>query len=179
MIIGISGKARSGKDEVAKYLVKNHGFHRRAFADSLKDAARAIFGFNNDQVYGTKKEVVDEYWQRTPREILQLLGTECLRQGYGDDVWVRSLYKHILNTDCERWVIPDVRFISEVEGIRAWGGVIWRINRPGLVDVGIAGHASEHELDNFIDFDDMIHNDGSLEILWARIEVILKRSCSQ
>jgi len=179
-IWGIAGRAGSGKDEIARYLVQKHGFIRRAFADGLKDAARAIFGLDGEQVYGDKKEVVDDYWRRTPREILQLLGTECLRRGYGDDVWVRALKRYIdLETrrweptfgDQQAWVIPDVRFVNEAEAIRAWGGRLIRVTRD-VGDVGIAGHASEHDLDDYHAWDAEVPNRGTLDDLYQQVEMI-------
>lgn len=41
-IIGIAGKARSGKDTLAGLLVKHHGFRRDAFADGVRAAALAL-----------------------------------------------------------------------------------------------------------------------------------------
>jgi dephospho-CoA kinase len=41
MIVGISGYARSGKDEAAKALVEM-GFERRAFADKLREFLLAL-----------------------------------------------------------------------------------------------------------------------------------------
>lgn len=37
-IIGLTGYAQSGKDTVANYLVKTHGFTRIAFADPMREA---------------------------------------------------------------------------------------------------------------------------------------------
>jgi hypothetical protein len=41
-LIGLSGYARSGKDEAAKVLVEEYGFKRIAFADKLRDFLYAL-----------------------------------------------------------------------------------------------------------------------------------------
>jgi hypothetical protein len=52
MIIGICGKAGSGKDTTADFLVKNHGFVKVAFADVLKRIVREDFDFSDEQLFG-------------------------------------------------------------------------------------------------------------------------------
>lgn len=64
-IVGIAGKARSGKDTVAKYLIEEYGFKSISFATALKEGlGRRVFGLTDDQLYGDKKEVVDEFWNK-------------------------------------------------------------------------------------------------------------------
>ena len=41
-IIGLSGFARSGKDEAAKVLVEEFGFKRVGFADKLREVLYAL-----------------------------------------------------------------------------------------------------------------------------------------
>jgi dephospho-CoA kinase len=50
-LIGITGKARSGKDTIARHLWAQHAFTRIAFADPLKLAAQSIFGLTHDQTW--------------------------------------------------------------------------------------------------------------------------------
>jgi hypothetical protein len=178
MIIGIGYRAGSGKDTVANLLATHHGFRRRAFADALKEAARAIFHLDDDQLYGQLKEAEDVFWRRSPRFILQKLGTECLRHGYDPDVWVQSLRRHIIdNPDQRDWVVPDVRFFNEARAIRDWGGCLWRVDRPGLAPKGIVGHASETELDGAtLIWNKIIDNGGTLQQLEVRVEEAWKTS---
>jgi len=49
MIIGITGKKRSGKDTVASCLVENYMFVKYSLADPIKEACKDIFGFSNNQ----------------------------------------------------------------------------------------------------------------------------------
>lgn len=61
-IIGLGFVARSGKDTIADYLVRQHGYRKSSFIENMKEACRIIFGFNERQLYGDLKEVVDGYW---------------------------------------------------------------------------------------------------------------------
>jgi hypothetical protein len=172
MIIGFSGYARSGKDTAASALPG--GFRRRAFADKLKEAARVIFGLNDIQLYGALKEKPDAYWNKTPREIMQLLGTECLRKGFADDVWIRALFLCISDYDI---AITDVRFPNEAKAIKERGGIVVRVVRPGVGPTprpwwkfwAPKPHASETALDDW-SFDDVLINDGTLEDLERKVK---------
>lgn len=43
MIIGLAGKAGTGKDTAGAYLIKQYGFERIAFADKLKQSFASLF----------------------------------------------------------------------------------------------------------------------------------------
>lgn len=123
-LIGITGKARSGKDTAAKILCLNHGFVRMAFADPLKMAAQQMFGLTHAQTWDDRlKEVVIERWGKTPRQIFQLLGTECVKPFFGEDMWVRRLdLNYQVLKDSDNVVITDVRFDAEHSYLKQRGG---------------------------------------------------------
>lgn len=177
MIVGFGCKALVGKDTAASYLVEWYQFRRRAFADPVKGAAKAIFHLTDDQVYGSLKMTTDEYWGVPPRIILQKLGTECMRNGYAPDIWVRSLHRFmLLNKDTRDWVIPDVRFINEAEAIKNWGGIVIRIDRdvPEEAVAGLKDHPSENSLDNYRGWDCVINNNASIPVLHERLDAVMK-----
>ena len=134
-IIAISGLIGSGKDTVADYLVNVHGFRRDSFANNLKDAVSAIFGWDRQLLEGnTKKsrlwrEEVDVWWairlgipELTPRWILQNIGTDVIRNSFHNDIWVASL-ENKLRKGTDDIVISDVRFTNEVEILRTIGAI--------------------------------------------------------
>jgi len=101
MIIGLTGQARAGKDTIAEYLVKNHGFVRIGLADPMKRFCQHLFDWNDEQVWGNKKEEGDPRYKRldrndddiplgmvplSPRFALQTLGTEWGRLCC-EDIW--------------------------------------------------------------------------------------------
>ena len=138
MIIGFVGFIGSGKDTAADYLVNFHGFRRDSFANTLKDAVAAVFGWDRTLLEGRTKEArewreqVDPWWSErlnmpnlTPRWILQYWGTEVCRQGFHDDIWIASVENKMRKTT-DNIVISDVRFPNEIRAIHNAGGkVIW------------------------------------------------------
>ena len=79
ILIGLVAHKQSGKDTIADYLCKNYYFKKYNFADPLKEGMSKIFGFNHEQLYGNKKEVIDPFWGVSPREVLQKMGTEIFQ----------------------------------------------------------------------------------------------------
>jgi len=144
MIIGICGLIGSGKDTVAEYLVEHSNFNKISFADKLKDAVAQMFEWDRQLLDGKTlesrnwRELPDTYWSNevgsivTPRLALQKFGTECMRQGFFDGIWVSLTKKKMLNNPNMNWVIPDVRFINEAKMIKEVGGQVWWIKRGDL-----------------------------------------------
>ena len=141
MIVGVCGFIGSGKDTIADYLVNFHEFRRDSFANSLKDAVSAVFGWDRTLLEGRTKEArewreqVDPWWADrlsmptlTPRWVLQYWGTEVCRRGFHDDIWIASLENKLRNTK-DNVVISDVRFPNEVESIKKAGGKVIRVVR--------------------------------------------------
>ena len=140
MIIGFVGFIGSGKDTAADYLVNFHGFRRDSFANTLKDAVAAVFGWDRVLLEGRTKEARewreqrDEWWSDrlgkdiTPRHILQYWGTEVCRQGFHDDIWIASLENKMRKTG-DNIVISDVRFPNEIKAIKSAGGKVVRVVR--------------------------------------------------
>lgn len=169
IVIGLSGYARAGKDTAAAALVERHGFTRTAFADALRDM---LYALNPSIPIATDKEIdvpyhaplqdlVDSFgWEGAKsephvRKLLQRLGTEAGRAVLGQDIWVDTLFR----SPPARLVIPDVRFPNEAEAIKAHGGVVIRVDRPGCQPVN--GHPSETALDDF-NFDSVVHNSADI-----------------
>lgn len=174
MIVGLGYKARSGKDLAADYLVEKHEFIKIPWAKKLKDACREIFGLTEEQLYGDKKEVVDEFWGHTPRYILQFVGTDCLRNVYRDDIWVKAVEKEIKKDPMRDYVIPDCRFPNEAQAIKDWGGVLIRVDRNiAGASGGISKHASETSMENYDGWDYIINNNGTIDELYEKMAEII------
>ena len=81
------------------------------------------------------REQVDQYWTQetgreiTPRLVLQEFGTECMREGFYDGIWVSLTKKHIIDNPNTHFVIPDVRFPNEAKMLYEVGGQVWRVKR--------------------------------------------------
>jgi hypothetical protein len=102
----------------------------------------------------------------TPRRAMQTLGTEWGRGCIAEDLWVRLF---LLRAQRHRAagapvVCDDMRFANEAEAIRGAGGLLIRVDRPGVEPAG--GHASEGGLAGF-DFDLVVRNDAPTAISFA------------
>jgi hypothetical protein len=179
MIIGLGYKARVGKDTIGDYLEDRKGWGRTSFAASLKEACKTIFGLSDEQVYGNLKEVQDTFWNTTPREILQKVGTDALRNNYRQDIWVKSLERRVLSEPNASWVITDVRFPNEAEAIKSWGGFIVRVDRPDAPGISTTGHSSEHAMDKYQHWDGIIKNTGSFTDLFENVDQVLEQLSKQ
>ena len=146
MIIGMCGWAGCGKDTAADYLQNFHQFRRESFANTLKDAVSAVFGWDRTLLEGRTKEArawreeIDPWWAErlgtpdlTPRWVLQYWGTEVCRHGFHDDIWIASL-ENKLRSSKDNIVISDCRFPNEIEAIRKQGGKIIWVQRGPLPD---------------------------------------------
>ncbi len=173
-LIGITGKARSGKDAVAKFAWAQYGFTRIAFADPVKMAAQAKFGLTPEQTWSDElKEVVIPHWGMTPRQIFQMEGTEAGRNVFGGDLWIkRFMLSYNLLKGTDDIVVPDVRFDNEASAIRSLGGIVIEIRRGVAGLTGASGaHVSESGLS--LPADHVIDNNGTLEDLYAAFEAIV------
>lgn len=141
MILGLCGLIGSGKGTVADILVKDYNFTKISFADKLKDAVSVLFGWDRELLEGKTdesrawREEIDFFWTReigediTPRLVLQKFGTECMRNGFYDGIWISLVKKELLSYRDQNFVIPDVRFINEIKMIKSMGGDVWRVKR--------------------------------------------------
>ena len=141
MIIGICGLIGSGKGTVADILVEEHKFTKISFADKLKDAVSVLFDWDRDMLEGETsesrywREQEDAFWTKetgrkvTPRSVLQEFGTDCMRNGFYDGVWVSFVKKQIIENPNTNFVIPDVRFPHEVDLIKSLKGQMILVKR--------------------------------------------------
>ena len=196
MIIGICGLIGSGKGTVGDILVEQ-GFTKVSFADKLKDGVATIFGWNRAMLEGDTdesrqwREQPDDFWTQetgrniTPRIVLQEFGTECMRDGFDDSIWVSLLKKQMLDNPGD-YVVPDVRFRNEQDMIRELGGEIWRVQRGDIPEwYGCAMldnttgsnlmesydvHVSEYKwIDMNNKFNTTIYNNSTIENLKERV----------
>jgi len=126
-IIGLTGKAGSGKDTFASFYKDAECF---AFAAPLKEAAKILFNLEHDQLHHPdKKDDVDTRWGKSPRYILQWLGTNVLRDQFDDKIFLKNMKQRIDNAKGSFIIITDVRFDNEAEFVKSLGGKIIHIER--------------------------------------------------
>lgn len=171
-LIGLTGKAGAGKDTLASLILEHTTGTTRAFADPLRRAAKEIFGLTDDQMTDrVLKEQVIPYWGKSPRRLLQLLGTESVRDVFGTDTWVKNAdlrLQALERTEADEAlpievvVWTDCRFPQEAEWIRANGGIVIEVRRPDVEPV--ATHSSEQGLPAAL-VDGVFWNNGTIDEL--------------
>ena len=172
MLIGLCGAAGSGKNSVADFFTDADGrrFLQVAFADPLYQCVSTITGLSVSQLQDRDiKEAVVPWLGKSPRQMLQSLGTEWGRGTVHPEMWVRITMERIkadLSTG-RSVVITDVRFPNEAAAIKAAGGRVVRVDRPGwsgcLADEA-RQHASEAGLPDYL-IDAVVVNRGGLNDL--------------
>ena len=139
ILIGLMGYKQSGKDTCADYLVRHHGFQKYAFAEPVKQVCKIMFQLETSQMEDEQKEKLDMRWNMTPRQMMQKVGTDMVRNHLGKDFWVKSMEMRVKKKNDPKVVVSDVRFQNEAEWIKQHNGVLVRI-----VD-GTTNHTDQHQ----------------------------------
>ena len=154
----ISGKARHGKDTFSSFLkeaYENNG--KKVIVTQLskyiKYYAREITGWNLTE-------------EDTPRELLQNLGTNIIREKLGmEDLFIKRMIDDIKIFSCfyDAIIISDVRLKKEIDDLKEAYPNLTSINvfRPNF-DNGLTEeqkkHKTEIDLDDYDKFDLRIIN---------------------
>jgi len=195
----------------------------KKFATKVKEVATLLTGIPTEKFEDQefKKTFLDAHWNKeifenktsldknnnaynksivkpmTVREMLQIIGTEAMRNNLHPDVWVNALmydYKPFLNyhnlkeavgemvwgeetgqvanIQYPNWIITDLRFPNEMQAVKANGGITIKVVRPNDKDIPLDLHPSETALDD-AEFDYEIVNDGTIEDLRDKVEGII------
>lgn len=178
-IVGIHGKASTGKDTVADQLVREFGAVKESFAAPLYKGLSVMLDVPlADLTNRAAKEVPIDWLDRSPRFLLQTLGTEWGRDLVGWDVWVRALHRRCEQIEAvwedngylpRAWVISDVRFEDEAAFVREHGTLIHLIRDDAPP---VNGHVSELGVEFRADVDVVLENNGSLDALVAAVRAL-------
>jgi hypothetical protein len=197
-LIGITGKAGTGKSEVANMFAELFDYHIIAFADPIKEIARKVFEFSPVQLYGpsdlrnkpdkryerpVKRLVCNEYHHHTaacmepeyltPRHVLLSLGDwgrNCFK-----DIWVVRTFRAVRELEefgVPGVVIPDVRMENEWRAIRKHNGKLVLVRRGSTT---LKGEQARHETETTMPedegfYDYVLDNSGDLEQLREQVQ---------
>lgn len=150
LLIGLTGRARSGKSTAAEHLVGTYLLEHYAFADPLRDGLMAIFNLDPTDFEGARKEQQLAWLERSPRQLMQSMGTEWARNTVHPDIWVKLAEQNLDYMTKALgavlgFVVSDVRFENEAHLIRRQGGTVIHIGRddaqavnPHISEAGVA-----------------------------------------
>lgn len=171
-IIGLAGPAGCGKNLVASMIPDAVVMQ---FADPLYAALAVMTGIPEPLLRHRPVKEQPVYWLgKSPRQMLQTLGTDWGRTLVAEDVWLR-----VADRRCRQWakagattiVIADVRFENEAEWVRSRGGQVWFVDRKPAAEC--APHASEAGLPE-CSIDYWIDNTGTPEQTREAVALALK-----
>jgi len=180
MIISITGRIGSGKDTVAEIIQSISPYHNwevKKFAGKLKEIAELLTGVPKinfeDQEF--KKQTMSDQWGMTYRDFLQKLGTEAMRNGLHENVWVNALFSDYtpFESQLPNWIITDTRFPNELQAAKLHKAITIKVIRDSGNTIGTL-HSSETALDDFTEWDYIIDNNGTIEDLKAKVISILE-----
>lgn len=202
MIVGVTGKAGSGKDTVANHLVAKYGYMRKQFAFDLKRMVCDTFGWDRVRIGDLeyKEEVplnpdgtpqcpgpLNEHGEpvypggMTRRQVLIFWGTDCMR-AIDPDIHVKLTMARVapvvrMNPThrCSQFVFADVRFLNEAKAIRELGGEIWRVMKSGGpgTDGSSAAGVSETEMDGIVPDRTLEAAHGQIPHLLSQVDGLL------
>jgi dephospho-CoA kinase len=166
IFIGASGSGKDTSYEAIQHL----GYKRYAFADHLKEIVKVMFHLTQHDVTVNKNTPLDKWYGKTPRELVQFIGTEVLQYKINELIpeLHRNYHCKILTDNIKQEgnnliVITDLRFHHELNYLISEFPeddiYVVKIIRPSLdLNESFRKHISETEL-NEITYDYVIHND--------------------
>ncbi|MDO4708265.1 MAG: adenylate kinase [Pseudomonadota bacterium] len=168
-IVGIAGAARSGKDTLSGFLEDFHDFKRVALADPLRQFISVLTGIPFDELLDSqaKETPLPAFGGKTPRELMQSLGTEWARNHVAKDAWLTVATREVNKARAEGYagvVVPDIRYDNEAEWIRSMGGMVVHLSRADRPAVSGSDHASEQGISEAL-IDLRFTNDGPVHRL--------------
>lgn len=172
-LVAIGGCMGSGKTHLALSLQESFvklGYSATIlhFATPLKNAARELFMFSEDQLEGFGKDNYDARWRRAPREIMQALGTDYCRNVLREDFFIEHMKQQLSNVRTDIAIIGDMRFENEAKFVSNCNGIT--IKLPDGYDYEYRSHQSETSLpDHAVDI---------VMLLYPNVQEIDALACS-
>ena len=183
----VTGKAYSGKDTTADYIVSRYNLRgyrtiKLALADQLKIISQQLiklfYGidiplkeFYNSSTKDMVRPNLPPFAGKpfTLRSVLQHVGTEIFRTYTYDSIWCDILYKKMMGYDIV--VISDCRFPNELNYFRSLG-----IKSTSIKLIRESVISEEHQSESYdLDVDFTLHNDSDIKNLFNYIDNIISK----
>jgi hypothetical protein len=123
-------------DEHGLILPKKTTFQweNKSFAYKVKLVASVVLNKSIEEVDSDKfKDSYLPNWEMTGRTFLQKLGTNAMRFGLHNDIWVKSLFEEFNRKS--KWIITDTRFLNEINEINKHNSLKIVVFRPNILQV--------------------------------------------
>lgn len=181
-----SDRPQCGKSTAADILSTSKGCVLVKLAAGLKTMLSALLrrvGYGESAIVSMiegdlKNTPIPELGMKTPRDLMQTLGTEWGRDLVDQDVWARVAASRVLShlRNGRSVVIDDLRFPNEVAVLRQCVGQceVVQIVRPDAPPLPTA-HKSEAGLPGEL-INQVIHNEGSVGDLAGAVTIAYYRA---
>ena len=167
----LSGKAKSGKDEVSKIITKyyeNKKCISISYSYYLKDYIKRITGWDGSE-------------EKKPREFLQQLGIELIKNKINDKLLINRLIEDIevFSYFYDVIIVTDARLEEEIKIPKQKLNNVTtiRINRNNInnnLTQDEKNHLTEIALDNYSNFDYIINNSEDIQKLEKEVLKIME-----
>ena len=176
-IIAFSGPKNSGKSTAKNLLLQSHpNAICLSFADPLKKCVTALFGLTDECYDPIKKETILPQWNVSPRQLMQTIGTDFIRDNLKSYFPQLQMSQHtffcsIMHDTIQQLddnsliIIDDCRFQDEYNLIKSLNGKVIKITRETTED----SHKSEHGTL----YDHIIQNDSTIENLKTKLKDLI------
>lgn len=165
ILLGLSGKRRSGKTLLANILASDFGYIHLSLAKVLKEEVRELYGLSQLETDGIYKEQVNLTYKKTPRQIMIEHG--LMRRNTEPNYWIKRLRQQILDTkqaQLRKFVISDIRFPNEADWIKNHHGYLVRLERAIELTGNPINDPSETSLDNYDGFDLLVPESWNVDL---------------
>lgn len=184
-IILLRGKAQSGKSTCANQLEEGWGYEILSFAAPIHKLVATLIGINGDEVPNHMKNIpLKVLGGKTPRQVMQSLGTEWGRSMVNEKLWTSVVIEEIVSimdtNGVTHFCISDYRFDNEYQDlVDAFGEeniLVLHIQR-GIDASGMGKKELVHASENGIKIEPkqqiIIKNDSTKETFLDEIDWIM------
>ena len=158
-IIALTGAKGVGKTSIAKEIASRDSESRcvLSFADPLRRMMSQLIPMDAMTDPGQKEQPVKWLGGKSPRQLLQSLGTDWGRDMVSATIWIDAMRRLISEQSSDVIIIDDCRFANEAQMVHEMGGAVFQLHRDGV------NYTHEHISEVPITFSDVLIDAGDIK----------------
>jgi hypothetical protein len=158
-IIALTGAKGVGKTSIAKQIASRDSESRciLSFADPLRRMMAQLIPMDAMTDPAQKEQPVEWLGGKSPRQLLQSLGTDWGRDMVSATIWIDAMRKLIAEQTFGTIIIDDCRFENEAQMVQDMGGFVILLHREGV------NYTHEHVSEVPITFTNMLIDAGDIK----------------